>query len=113
MRAAGLDYRAWDVAAHEWSLNHVILCARLRLHMERTYPDAWWESDRSIRARRHGSGARVRLADGGLEWPDGSAVGIELQRRGTGQADSWRPWQTTALYCSVACLTADLTPERP
>lgn len=80
LRAAGLDYRVWDVAAHEWSLNHVILCARLRLHLERTYPDAWWESDRAIRARRHGSGARVRLADGGLEWPDGTAVGVELER---------------------------------
>jgi hypothetical protein len=79
-RAAGLDYRVWDVAAHEWSLNHVILCARLRLYLERTYPDAWWESDRSIRARRHGLVARVRLADGGLEWPDGTAVGVELER---------------------------------
>jgi hypothetical protein len=80
LRAAGLDYRAWDITAHEWSLNHLILCARLRLHLERAYPEAWWESDRSIRARWHGSGARVRLADGGLHFDAGGAVGVELER---------------------------------
>jgi hypothetical protein len=44
------------------------------------YPEATWESDRAIRARWHGSGARVRLADGGLHFPDGEAVGVELER---------------------------------
>jgi hypothetical protein len=80
LRAAGLDYRVWDPAEHEWSAKHVVLCARLRLHLERQFPEATWESDRAIRARRHGSGARVRLADGGLEWPDGGTVGVELER---------------------------------
>jgi hypothetical protein len=31
-------------------------------------------------ARWHGSGVRVRLADGGLHFPDGEAVGVELER---------------------------------
>jgi hypothetical protein len=80
LRAAGLDYQAWDITAHEWSLNHLILCARLRLHLEQATPEAWWESDRAIRARRHGSGARVRIADGGLHFDAGGSVGVELER---------------------------------
>jgi hypothetical protein len=80
LRAAGLDYRVWDLAKHEWSLNHLVMTARLRLHLAAAYPEATWESDRAIRARWHGSGARTRLADGGLWWPDGGAVGIELER---------------------------------
>jgi hypothetical protein len=80
LRAAGLGYQPWDIAEHEWSLNHLILCARLRLHLAAAYPDARWESDRGIRARWHSTGARTRLADGGLYWPDGAAVGIELER---------------------------------
>lgn len=80
LRAAGLDYRPWEIAEHEWSLNHLILCARLRLHLTGQWPEARWESDRGIRARWHGTSARTRLADGGLHWPDGGAVGIELER---------------------------------
>jgi hypothetical protein len=80
LRAAGLDYRAWNPAEHEWGAKHIALCGLLRLHFAAAYPEATWESDRAIRARWHGSGARVRLADGGLEWPDGGAVGVELER---------------------------------
>jgi hypothetical protein len=81
LRAAGLDYRAWDIAAHEWSLPHLTMTAQLRLYLERTYPTATWESDRGIRQRWQGSGAKVRLADGGLHWSDdASATGIELER---------------------------------
>jgi hypothetical protein len=80
LRAAGLPYRVWEPDEHEWGAKHVALCGLLRIHLAAAYPDAWWESDRAIRARWHGSGARVRLADGGLEWPDGGAVGIELER---------------------------------
>jgi hypothetical protein len=50
------------------------------VHLERAYPEATCESDRAIRAHWHGSGARVHLADGGLHFPDGEAVGIELER---------------------------------
>jgi hypothetical protein len=31
-------------------------------------------------ARWHNSGARVRLADGGVKWPEGGATGVELER---------------------------------
>jgi hypothetical protein len=80
LRAAGLPYEPWQVEEHEWSLRHVALVALLRLHLEHAYPEARWESERAIRRRWSRSGARVRLADGGLEWPDGDAVGIELER---------------------------------
>jgi hypothetical protein len=80
LRAAGLDYQPWNIAEHEWSLNHLVLCARLRLHLAAADPSAEWESDRAIRSRWHGTGARTRLADGGLHWPEGTAVGIELER---------------------------------
>jgi hypothetical protein len=81
LRAAGLEFRAWDITAHEWSLPHLTMCARLRLHLEAAYPTATWESDRAIRHRWHGSGARVRLTDGGLHWSDdASATGVELER---------------------------------
>jgi hypothetical protein len=53
--------------------------ARLRLHLAQAYPEARWESDRAIRARWHGSGARVRLADGGLYFPTGDAMGVECE----------------------------------
>jgi hypothetical protein len=80
LRAAGLPYRVWNPDDHEWSAKHIDACGRLRLHLAACYPEASWESDRAIRARWHGQGARVRLADGGLHWPDGSAVGVELER---------------------------------
>ena len=50
------------------------------MHLEQAFPEATWESDRAIRARWHGSGARVRLADSGLHFPAGEAVGVELER---------------------------------
>jgi hypothetical protein len=78
---AGLVYRAWRIEDHEWGLKHTAMVARLRLYLERAYPTASWESDRAIRARWHGKGARVRLADGGLHWSDdASATGVELER---------------------------------
>jgi hypothetical protein len=80
LRAAGLPYRMWNPDHHEWSAKHIDACGRLRLHLAECYPEARWESDRAIRQRWHGSGARVRLADGGLYWPDGDAVGVELER---------------------------------
>jgi hypothetical protein len=81
LHEAGLDYRAWRVEDHEWSLPHLTMTAQLRLYLERAYPTARWESDRAIRARWHGKGARVRLADGGLHWSDDqTATGVELER---------------------------------
>jgi hypothetical protein len=39
LRAAGLQFRAWDIAEHAWSLAHVEAGARLRLRLEQAYPD--------------------------------------------------------------------------
>jgi hypothetical protein len=50
----------------------------LRLHLAKAYPEATWESERAIRQRC--GGMPVRRADGGLEWLDGTAVGVELER---------------------------------
>lgn len=42
-------------------------------------PTATWVCERELRHRWHGSGARVRIADGALVFPDGAAVGIECE----------------------------------
>jgi hypothetical protein len=70
-------YEVWRPAA--WKLEHVAAVARLRLHLADRYPQARWESERSIRRRWAGSGARVRFTDAGLHFPDGAAVGIECE----------------------------------
>ena len=44
--------------------------------------------------------------------PTPPAGWLRAQRRGDGQQDNWRPWQTLGIYCSAECLTADLTPEQ-
>jgi hypothetical protein len=77
LRRVGLRWDAWDLS--EWQLAHVEAVARLRLRLQAEYPAATWESDRAIRSRWAGSGARVRLADGALHWPDGTATGVEVE----------------------------------
>ena len=77
LRRSGLAWEPWDVS--DWQLTHIEAVARLRLDLQQRYPDARWESDRAIRSRWHGSGARVRRADGGLYWPDGTATGVECE----------------------------------
>jgi hypothetical protein len=77
LAAAGLPYGSQTPAPI--LLGHVERAARLRLHLEDAYPDATWESERAIRHRWAGSGARVRIADGGLCWSDGTATGVELE----------------------------------
>jgi hypothetical protein len=68
-----------------WKSVHVATAARLRLHLEQTYPGAEWESERRIRRRwadahkRLGLDTRTRYADGGLYLPDGGAVGVEVE----------------------------------
>lgn len=76
---AGQDtpYQTWRPAA--WKLDHLAAVARLRLHLEDRHPGAAWESERAIRRRWHATGARVRMADGGLHLPDGRAVGVEVE----------------------------------
>jgi hypothetical protein len=77
LRFAGLAYDRWEPSG--WVLGHVEAVARVRLHLEAAYPGAGWESERAIRRRWHGSGARVRIADGGLALPDGRVVGVEVE----------------------------------
>jgi hypothetical protein len=70
-------FELWVPAA--WKLEHVAAVARLRLRLQDAYPQARWESERSIRRRWAGTGARVRYADAGLHFPDGTAVGVECE----------------------------------
>jgi hypothetical protein len=76
-------YRLWRPVA--WRLAHVETVARLRLWLADSYPEATWESERSVRRRLIAAdlGQPVKLGwravDGGLRWPDGRAVGIECE----------------------------------
>jgi hypothetical protein len=70
-------YEVWQPRA--WKLEHIERVARLRLHLECMYPEATWTSERAIRSRWTNTGARVRFADGQLDWPDGRCVGVELE----------------------------------
>jgi hypothetical protein len=76
LRFAGLEhYERQDIVG--WKATHTAAVGRLRLALE--VPGATWESERAIRHRWHGSGARVRIADGGLTLPGGHVVGVELE----------------------------------
>ena len=59
LRRVGLSWEPWDVS--DWQLDHLEAVAWLRLHLERTYPDAEWISERASgrtgRARAPGSGS--------------------------------------------------------
>jgi hypothetical protein len=77
LRFAGLDFKPWQPAG--FKLAHVEAVARLRLRLEEFYPGSTWTSERAIRSRWAGSGARVRYADGQLDLPDGTCVGIEVE----------------------------------
>jgi hypothetical protein len=86
LRLAGLPYPRWQFGGDSdteepsgWVLTHVGTVARLRLHLEAAYPEARWISERSIRKRWDKTGARVRIADGGVGWPDGTATGVEVE----------------------------------
>jgi len=70
-------YQVWRPAG--WKLGHLEAVARLRLALEDRYPGAVWQSERAIRRRWHATGARVRMADGGLHFADGRAVGVEVE----------------------------------
>jgi hypothetical protein len=77
LRLAGLPFVPWAMDARK--LEHAHAVAVVRLALERAHPAAGWESERFIRRRWEGSGARVRIADGGLELPDGRRVAIEVE----------------------------------
>ena len=77
LRMAGLPYGRWQPSA--WKLQHIEAVSRLRLYLADQEPAATWVCERELRHRWTGSGARVRIADGALTFPDGEAVGIELE----------------------------------
>jgi hypothetical protein len=70
-------YDVWRPAG--WKLEHHGTVAWLRLWLEDQHPGARWESERAIRRRWQHTGARVRMADGGLYLPDGRAIGQEVE----------------------------------
>lgn len=87
MAADGEEARPFEV----WhprslvTLVHTATVSRLRLHLADAHPEASWESERAIRRRLVAADARAgqklgyRVADGGLWWPDGQAVGVECE----------------------------------
>jgi len=77
LQFAGLSYAAWKPSG--WKLEHVAAMCRLRVKLEGQYPEATWTSERAIRSRWAGSGARVRFADGQLDFPGTTCVGVELE----------------------------------
>ena len=77
LRFAGLEYERWSLVG--WKGDHVASTARLRLALQRIHPAATWTSERAIRSRWANTGARVRFADGQLDFPDGRCVGVELE----------------------------------
>jgi hypothetical protein len=78
---AGLEqYERWDLVG--WKAAHMAAVCRMRLALERQFPGAGWESERAIRQRWHGTGARVRIPDGILGQPGRRiAVEVELHRK--------------------------------
>ncbi len=77
LRMAGLSYERWQPSG--WKLRHLEAVSRLRLYLADHEPAASWVSERAIRRRWAGTGARVRIADGALSFPDGDAVGVEVE----------------------------------
>jgi len=76
LRLAGLEVEVW--APRAWKLEHVATVGRLRLALQAQYPEAVWTSERATRSRWAGSGARVRYADGQLNF-EAVCVGLELE----------------------------------
>jgi hypothetical protein len=80
LRYAGLDYERWDLVG--WKAAHMAAVCRMRLALEAKFPGASWESERAIRARWHGSGARVRIPDGIIgDHPRRIGIEVELHRK--------------------------------
>jgi hypothetical protein len=74
---AGLPFDPWPPVG--WKLAHTRGVARLRMHLERAYPESVWESERLIRDRQTKARTRGRVPDGILELPSRARIGIELE----------------------------------
>src|SRR5207247_6288217 len=84
--AAGDDGKPFELwRPVEFKLSHAAAVARLRLWLADQHPDTLWENERQIRRRLAAADAQAaqrlgfRIADGGLHWPDGRAVGVECE----------------------------------
>jgi hypothetical protein len=86
LRYAGLEYETWELIG--WKAAHLAAVCRMRLHLERRFPGAGWESERACRARWHGTGARVRIPDGILgHEPRRIGIEVELHRKAAHRYD--------------------------
>jgi len=87
LRVAGLPYEPWQPNA--WQLAHRHAVAVVRLALEAAHPGVAWTGERAIRSHWHGSGARVRYADGALAFRTGRVgVEVELSRKAAGRYES-------------------------
>jgi hypothetical protein len=84
MALAGLSFERWKFGGARdgeegWGLEHVHAITRVRLHLQPDPADGAWISERMIRRKWEGTGARVRRADGALRLSDGRVAGLEVE----------------------------------
>ena len=84
MALAGLSFERWKFGGARdgeegWGLEHVHAITRVRLHLQPDPADGAWISERAIRRKWEGTGARVRRADGALTLSDGRVAGVEVE----------------------------------
>jgi hypothetical protein len=84
MALAGLSFERWRFGGARdgeegWGLAHVHAVTGVRLALQADPTDGQWTSERAIRRKWEGSGARVRRADGALHLDDGRVAGVEVE----------------------------------
>ena len=84
MALAGLTLERWKFGGARdgeegWGLEHVHAITRVRLHLQPDPADGAWISERAIRRKWEGTGARVRRAVGALHLSDGRVAGVEVE----------------------------------
>jgi hypothetical protein len=84
MALAGLSYERWKFGGARdgeegWGLAHVHAVTGVRLALQADPGDGRWTSERAIRRKWEGTGARVRRADGALALDDGRVAGVEVE----------------------------------
>jgi hypothetical protein len=84
MTLVGLTFERWKFGGARdgeegWGLEHVHATTRVRLHLQPDPADGAWISERAIRRKWEGTGARVRRADGALQLSDGRVAGVEVE----------------------------------
>jgi hypothetical protein len=84
MALAGLSFERWKFGGARdgeegWGLEHVHAITAVRFHLQPTPGDGRWISERAIRRKWEGTGARVRRADGALRLSDNRIAGVEVE----------------------------------